>query len=69
MSKTQQDHEEIERLRATLAEKLRRPPGWINGASIQAVRDWKAYHKRASKTAIKKSPTATELQAAINSVS
>jgi hypothetical protein len=69
MSKTPQDQKEIDRLRAELAEKLRRPPAWVNGASIQSVRDWKDSHKKATKTSLKKSPTATELQAAINSVS
>jgi hypothetical protein len=69
MSKTPQDQKEIDRLRAQLEEKLRRPPEWINGASIQAVRDWKDSHKRASKTVLKKSPTATEPANAIRSVS
>lgn len=69
MSKTPQDQKEIDRLRAQLEEKLRRPPAWINGASIQSVRDWKDSHKKATRTSLKKSPTATELQAAINSVS
>lgn len=69
MSKTPQDQKEIERLRAELAAKLRRPPEWINGASIQSVRDWKDSHKKATRTSLKKSPTTVELQAAINSVS
>lgn len=68
MSKTPQDQKEIDRLRAQLEEKLRRAPDWVGGASIQSVRDWKDSHKKASKTVLKKSPTATELQAAINSI-
>lgn len=68
MSKTAEDQKQIERLRASLEEKLRRPPAWINSASIQSVRDWKEAHKRDKKVALKKSPTATELQSAIQSV-
>jgi hypothetical protein len=68
MSKSPQDQQEIERLRASLEERLRRAPTWVNGASIQAVRDWKEAHKRAKKVALKKSPTATELLSAIQSV-
>ena len=68
MSKTPQDQKEIDRLRAQLEEKLRRPPEWINGASIQSVRDWKDSYKKATRTSLKKSPTTVELQAAINSI-
>jgi hypothetical protein len=69
MSKTPQDQQEVERLRASLQSKLQRAPEWINGASVQAVREWKKNYDRAKKTAAKKSPTAGELQSAIQSVS
>lgn len=70
MSKrTPQDEKEIERLRQSLQERLRRAPDWINGASVQAVRDWKKSFQRAQKVVDKKSATATELNSAIQSVS
>lgn len=69
MSKATQDPKEIERLRASLQERLRKAPDWINGASVQAVRDWKKAYERARKVVDKKSATATELQSAIQSVS
>lgn len=69
MSKAPQEQQEIERLRATLQERLKRAPAWINEASVQAVRDWKRAYERARKVVDKKSATSTELQSAIQSVS
>lgn len=68
MSKDIQNQQEIERLRASLESSLQRAPGWISGASVQAVRDWKKRHAAAKKLAVKKNATATELVSAIQSV-
>lgn len=66
---TPQDKQEIDRLRASLQQRLQRAPDWIHGASVQAVRDWKRNYDRARKALDKKNATARELQSAINSVS
>lgn len=63
-----EEQREIERLRTSLRERLGKVPPWINDASIQAVRDWKESHKKATKLADKKNATANELHAAINSI-
>ena len=68
MSQSVQDQQEVERLRASLEHTLQRAPGWIAGASVQAVRDWKKRHAAAKKIAAKKTVTATELVSAIQSV-
>lgn len=64
-----EQHNEIERLRAALRERMKRAPDWVNGASVQAVRDYKEKYKNAVKLLDKKTVTANELSAAINSVS
>lgn len=69
MSSTTHNQQEIDRLRASLQERLARAPEWINGASVQAVREWKKSYDRAKKVIAKKSATASELQSAIQSVS
>jgi ElaB/YqjD/DUF883 family membrane-anchored ribosome-binding protein len=63
-----EDEREIERLRTELRQSLRRVPERINGASIQAVRDYKEAYKRASKLVDKSKATAHELRMTINQV-
>lgn len=61
--------DEVERLREVLRERMKKAPVWINGASIQAVRAYKKNYAKAAKMVDKKSITAMELSAAINSLS
>lgn len=63
------DQKDIDRLRGNLEEKLRRVPDWVNGASVQAVRDYKKNYLAAKKLVAKSKATHSELQSAINSVS
>ena len=63
------DEKEIERLRDTLRERLRRVPDRINGASVQAVREYKLAYTKAVKVVDKKNASAHELQSMINQVS
>ena len=60
---------EIDRLRSVLRERLKKVPDWINGASIQVVRDYKSNYIKAEKILNKKTATASDLSAAINSIS
>lgn len=62
------DEKEIERLRNILRDGMRRVPERINGASVQAVRDYKEAYKRATKLIDKRNATPSELQSAINQV-
>lgn len=64
-----EQHNEIERLRAALRERMRKVPPGLSGASVQAVRDYKKRHQEAAKLLTKKSPSVGELTSAINSVS
>ena len=64
-----EEQKQIERLRETLRERMQRVPDRINGASIQAVREYKKAYIAAQKTAKKSSPSLHELQSAINQVS
>lgn len=65
----QQDRQEIERLRESLQQRMRRVPDWVNSGSIQAVRDYKKRYAAASKLLDKKNATATDLTSAIQAVS
>lgn len=62
------DEQEVERLRGVLREGMRRVPARINGASVQAVRDYKDAYKRATKLVDKRNATPSELQSMINQV-
>lgn len=64
-----EQHNEVERLRATLRERMKRAPDWVTGASIQQVREYKTRYKKAAKLVDKKTITPSELSAAINLVS
>lgn len=59
------DEQEIDRLRNG----MRKVPDRINGASVQAVRDYKKNYLAAKKLVAKSKATHSELQSAINSVS
>lgn len=63
-----EDEREIQHLRDVLRQSLRRAPERINGASIQAVRDYKEAYKRAVKAVDKTKATAHELRMLINQV-
>lgn len=62
------EEQEVERLRNVLRNGMRRVPDRINGASVQAVRDYKEAYKRAAKLVDKRNATPGELQSAINQV-
>lgn len=65
----QQDRQEIERLRESLQQRMKRVPDWVNSGSIQTVRDYKKRYAAASKLLDKKNATATDLVSAISAVS
>ena len=64
-----EEEKQIEHLRDTLRDRMKKVPARINTASIQAVREYKKAYIAAKKTADKKSPSMHELQNAINQVS
>lgn len=63
-----EDVKEIERLRDILRNGMKRVPERINGASVQAVRDYKAAYKKAEKAVDKSKVSSHELQMLINQV-
>lgn len=62
------DQKVIEELRNKLREAVKRVPARINGASIQAVREYKDSHKKAVKLIEKKGAKETELRSALVAV-
>ena len=63
------DKQEIDILRETLTNRMKRAPDWIGGASVQSVRDYKKRYKQAQKLLEKKTVTTPELTSAIQAVS
>ena len=62
------DQKVIEQLRQQLREAVKRVPARINGASIQAVREYKESYKKAVKLIDKKGAKETELRSALVTV-